>query len=143
MILVDAWKRHKKRKQRICELEKSIHAELMVDHDPDSAIDMEIFHQITKDDQNELDGLLQSPFLKTARRWGVDIPSQYWNNDSTERFLTLSEEGKNWIRREASKKRREWAKEWISILVPVVTTVTGILALVVSALALLVALRKR
>ncbi len=84
--------------------------------------------------------LPQEPIeLRTAERWGLDVPAEYWEIDPKLQQITLTAAGKNWIRREAGKQRREWAKDWIAIISPAVSAVVAILGLI---LGLVVALAK-
>ncbi len=132
MILVDRLNRHRKRKCRIGELQKSTLAAFKMKYDPDPELNERIYFEVTRDDEHELDWLLQEPFLRTAEKWGLDIPAEYWTHDTAVRGATLTVEGKNWIKREAGKRRREWAKDWISILSPILASVIAILGLLVA-----------
>ena len=102
-------------------------------------LEREIYFAETKDDQNELDALLQEPMENCAKKWSIDITDQYWYHDPRVKRPILTDAGKNWIKREAGKLRRERAKDWIAIISPVVSGVISILGL---ALGLLVALMK-
>jgi hypothetical protein len=148
MILVDDLKRRRKRKQRIRELEKVLAEKWAQSREPDPEfpgededVDPEArnayYYDITQDERYELDMLLQGSLLKTAEHWGLDIPPEFFDDSEGRiRGTILSHGGKNWVRREAAKRRREWAKDWITILSPFLSALIAILGL-------LVALKKR
>ena len=126
MILIDSWKR----RFRIRELRKAITA-------PSRKYDLKTearlqATRIPHKELNELNRLLQLPLLRSAERWGFDIPAEYWDHGDLWSEPTLTEPGKNWIRRETSKRRREWAKDWVSILSPFLSAVIAILGLLVA-----------
>ncbi len=125
-------KRRLKTMKRIEELQRITLKEFLKVHDPDPYINMSIYADITSDQQNELDHLLEAPLRESAKRWGIDIPDRYWINNKGARWLNLSDDGRNWIRRELSKKRREWAKDWVAIISPVLSAIIAILGLLVA-----------
>jgi hypothetical protein len=138
MFLTQHWRDWRRRRKRIRELEKSTTEAFMATYDPDDPIrDAAIMISLTRKDQYELNHLLDAPFLQSARKWGIDIPPDFWERESAEdgeRLITLSLEGRNWIKREVGKVRREWAKDWVGILSPVLSSIVAILGLLVALL---------
>jgi hypothetical protein len=110
----------------------------MATYDPDDPIrDAEIMMSVTRKDRYELDRLVDAPVLRSARKWGIDIPPEFWEREDDkdgERLVTLSLKGHNWIKREVGRVRREWAKDWVGILSPVLSSIVAILGLLVALL---------
>jgi hypothetical protein len=122
--------------KRIRELDKSTTDAFMVTYDPDDPIrNAEIMFSLTRKDNYELDRLLQAPILRSARKWGIDIAPEFWQKRwEDEEYGVISLEGRNWIKREVGRVRREWAKDWVSILSPVLSSIVAILGLLVALL---------
>lgn len=87
------------------------------------------------EDQEELNHLEQVPLIRSARKWGIEIP---WEPSSLPRsaFPNVSYKGEAWLRHEIGERRRTWAKDWAAIISP-------LLSFLVAILSLLVALKKR
>lgn len=134
MIIIDAWKR----RQRIRELRKLILAASIEKYDDDPAVDSHLAHEATREGEYELDQLLQAPRIEAAERWGLDIPAEFWDRSDDEwvRGPTLSEKGRKWVAREAGRRRREVAKDWVAILSPVFSLAISLLGLLVALLTL-------
>lgn len=108
--------------------------------DPDG-IDSEaralLYEDMTRDTRWKLDRIRQELLIKNVERWGLDVPSEYWDDeDGKLRGFILTKAGENWVTREAGKRHREWAKDWVAIIFPLLSAIIAILSL-------LVALRKR
>lgn len=133
MFFVDDLKRWRKRRRRIRELEQATTDAMMRTYDPDPILDASLLIDLTRKDRFELDGLQRAPLIRAAKRWGLDIPGEYWDNEGLRHEgCMLSEEDKNWIRRELAKCRRERAKEWVAIISPILSAIIAILGLLVA-----------
>ena len=79
---------------------------------------------------------MDAPIVRSARKWAIDIPPDFWERPNAEDsvYRTLSLEGRNWIKREVGRVRREWTKDWVGILSPVLSLIVAILGLLVALL---------
>jgi hypothetical protein len=129
------------RVKRIIELQDQIHKNFddIVDLQADDIrISFQTYHESSAHLWNEAISLLTQDMIEDAIELGIDIPDKYFDPDSDpdpdKRILTRI--GENWLKREVRQYKMDRVKEWITILMPV-------LSLVVAILGLLVALKKR
>jgi len=99
--------------------------------------DMDAYGDASKHLWNEAIYLTRQDLLEDATEAGIDIPDKYFYEATEgEEYRNLNDLGVNWLHRELRTYRMNRTKDWISILMPV-------LSLVVAILGLLVALKKR
>ena len=95
-----------------------------------------IASSITDHDRNELDWLLQKRIMRLASKFGIEIPAEHYEDQGWPYKTTLTDNGVAWVKRAISRYRKDTAKNWVSIISPILSAVIAILGL-------LVALKKR
>jgi hypothetical protein len=131
----------KKDKARIAALRESIdevwNAEFASAHtDEERQAANSIVHSITDYDQNELDWLRQKQITRLAGKYGIEVPQEHYEALGSPFKPTLTDSGVAWLNRAISRYRKDTAKDWVSIISPILSAVIAILGL-------LVALKKR
>ncbi len=82
-----------------------------------------------------IDSLKEDSLRYFAEQVGLDIPEKYLTDPNGD-YPRFTSDGKNWVRREVGRLRREWVKDWIAVIAPFAS-------FIISVLALLLALTKR
>ena len=94
------------------------------------------YHSETALLENEREWLRQKPILQRARSVGLPIPIDKYEEREAYMHHLLSIEGAWWLRNELRAYRMTIAKDWVAILLPILSSAIAILGLIV-------ALRKR
>jgi lipopolysaccharide export LptBFGC system permease protein LptF len=84
---------------------------------------------MTEEERNELEHLRQKPSVALLRREGVRVPKEYWEATWYSKE-TLTPEGEDWARFEAKKLWRSNVEFWGKLILPFVSIVLSIIALV-------------
>ncbi len=90
--------------------------------------------------QEDIKRVLQIPLRDAALRAGLDIPDAYLTAPDILRRRILSSEGEARLRRDLADHRMSRAKDWLAIVMPILSLIASTL---IAVLGLMVALKKK
>lgn len=94
-------------------------------------------HAMTKFEANDYQWLLQFELLDKVRRSPIIVPFEYWDSidrDDMRQGMrrTLTWQGEKWVKNELKKLQRAEIEFWFKLVMPVVSFILSVTALIMS-----------
>jgi hypothetical protein len=134
MFIIEKWLKHRETAKRISALRHNIdyvwrEHHVNVETPEDKLVAFQLSSAATEEDRNELEYLEQESTIAAAQRWGIELDSKCFKDNPYPLRQTLRPESFMRARQELREKRLAFVKEVSSIVLPILSLVVAILAL--------------